>query len=316
MSSATASRALRGMKVHKKFQGKAEAAAAELGYVLNEQARALRSERTMTVGMVYFELTSLLGTELLGAITAGLDEIGYSLFVSTAQGQPDRYDQLVARFLQRRVDALVCVHARGTGTALGGYAAAGAPVLALITQAGGYAGLPRVGPSIAEASAQCLARLKDLGHGRITVLAPDRRSPLIDGFVSVAKEHQAPVLRCEFAEDAFDPRALLAELQSRKALPTVIVTLQAEAAALVGAAEALGISIPRDLSIISIRDRSIPPAALRPSLATLHINPAPMGQAAAAILNAWLSQGVALDGFRPVEVGEWLERDSLGPARI
>ncbi len=39
MSQATASRALRGLNVHKKYQGKAEAAATELGYVLNESAR-------------------------------------------------------------------------------------------------------------------------------------------------------------------------------------------------------------------------------------------------------------------------------------
>src|SRR5262245_7457390 len=121
MSAATASRALRGLKVHRKYQGKAEAAAAELGYVLNESARSLRSVRTMTVGMVYHDLTSMLGMELLRAMAAGLDEIGYSLFVSTAQGKSDHFDQLVHRFLQRRVDALVCVHSDGTGAPLEGY---------------------------------------------------------------------------------------------------------------------------------------------------------------------------------------------------
>ena len=100
MSSATASRALRGMNVHKKFQGKAEAAALELGYVLNEAARALRSEKTMTVGMVYFELTSLLGMELLDSITRGLDEIGYSVLVATAVGQQVAGERCVARSRQ------------------------------------------------------------------------------------------------------------------------------------------------------------------------------------------------------------------------
>ena len=44
----------------------------------------------MTVGLVFFELTSALGMEILDALTSGLDAKGYSLFISTAQGQPSR----------------------------------------------------------------------------------------------------------------------------------------------------------------------------------------------------------------------------------
>lgn len=161
MSQATASRALRGLKVHKKHQGKAQAAATELGYVLNESARALRSVHTMTVGMVYHDLTSMLGMELLRAMTTGLDEIGYSLFVSTAQGKSDQFDKLVHRFLQRRVDALICVHGDGDGAPLQGYASADIPVMALITKQGGYAGLPMIAPTIDGAAKACATRLKD-----------------------------------------------------------------------------------------------------------------------------------------------------------
>ncbi len=102
----------------------------------------------MTVGMVYHDLTSMLGMELLKSITAGLDEVGYSLFVSTAQGKDEHFDKLVHRFLQRRVDALVCVHSNGAGTALGGYAANNVPVMGLITKAGGYGKLPMVHPTV------------------------------------------------------------------------------------------------------------------------------------------------------------------------
>ena len=80
------------------------------------------------------------------AAAAGLDEIGYSLFVSTAQGKNGHFDQLVHRFLQRRVDALVCVHADGDGASLARYAAADVPVMALISKGGGV--FPRSAKSV------------------------------------------------------------------------------------------------------------------------------------------------------------------------
>jgi len=314
MSAATASRALRGLKVHKKYQGKAEAAAAELGYVLNESARSLRSVRTMTVGMVYHDLTSMLGMELLRAMAAGLDEIGYSLFVSTAQGKSDHFDQLVHRFLQRRVDALVCVHSNGDGAALGGYAAAGIPVMALITKAGGYDGLPMVSPTVAGASGECITRLRALGHRAVTVLAPDRLALPIDSFIAAAKTKRMKLVRHEINEAAFDARTVLRTLRAQQPLPTVVVALHAEATKLLEAAAALKMRVPADLSIVAIRDRTAIPPPSSPPFSTIHLDPKPMGQLAADVLKAWLVEGVALTQDRHVEIGSWIERDTTGPA--
>ncbi len=314
MSAATASRALRGLKVHKKYQGKAEAAAAELGYVLNEAARSLRSVRTMTVGMVYHELTSMLGMELLRAMAAGLDEIGYSLFVSTAQGKDDHFDQLVHRFLQRRVDALVCVHSNGDGAALGGYASAGVPVMALISKAGGYRDLPMVTPTVDGASADCIDSLKKHGHRLVTVLSPDRPIPPVDSFVTAAKAKRLKVVRAEVHETGFDAKAALRALMRMAPRPTAIIALQAEATKLVEAATALKINIPADLSIVAIRDRSANPPALPVAFSTIHLDPRVMGQLAADVLKAWLLNGVALTKDRQVEIGTWIERDTTGPA--
>ena len=72
------------MKVNVRNREAVQKAAADLGYVPNEAARSLRVVRTMTVGMVFNELTGPLGMELLGALASELDQNGYSLFVSTA----------------------------------------------------------------------------------------------------------------------------------------------------------------------------------------------------------------------------------------
>jgi LacI family transcriptional regulator len=314
MSAATASRALRGLKVHKKYQGKAEAAAAELGYVLNESARSLRSVRTMTVGMVYHDLTSMLGMELLRAMASGLDEIGYSLFVSTAQGKSDHFDQLVHRFLQRRVDALVCVHANGDGGALGGYAAADIPVMALITKAGGYGGLPMVHPTTEGASTECILRLQALGHRLVTVVRPDRRHAPMESFITAAKTKRMKLDLHQTDEPGFDARALLKALMSKEPRPTAIVAFHGEATKLLEAAKVLKIRVPADLSIVAIRDRSVVPAALPMMFSTIHLDPKPMGQLAASLLKSWLVEGVALKRDRAIEIGSWIERETTGPA--
>jgi LacI family transcriptional regulator len=314
MSPATASRALRGMKVHKKHQGKAEAAAAELGYVLNEAARALRSEKTMTIGLVYFELTSLLGMELLGAITAGLEEVGYSVFVSTALSKPEQYDRLVQRFLQRRVDALVCVHGAGDGAALQGYTAAGLPIMALISKSGGYKDLPLVRPSIGGASIECIRRLRELGHTSFGIIAPPGRRLPTDDFIAAAEAVDMPHERYSILGADLDAKAFLQTLRGQGKLPSVLVAFQAQAVKLLDAAEALSIRVPQDLSIVAIRDRTILPPSVKLPLSLVHIDPPPMGKAAAEAIRAWLVDGQPLIGDRDIEIGIWMERDTTGPA--
>ena len=314
MSAATASRALRGLKVHRKYQGKAEAAAVELGYVVNESARSLRSVRTMTVGMVFHDLTSMLGMELLRAMAASLDEVGYSLFVSTAQGKNDHFDQLVNRLLQRRVDALVCVHSNGEGAALGGYAAADIPVMALITKAGGYRGLPMVHPTTQGASTECIARLQALGHRAIAVVRPERRLPPMESFIAAARAKRMKLDIHQADEAGFDAQMLLSTLMSRQPRPTAITAFHGEATKLLEAAKAMKIRVPADLSIVAIRDRSVVPTAMPMMFSTIHLDPKPMGQLAATLLKSWLVEGVALKRDRAIEIGSWIERDTTGLA--
>lgn len=314
MSAATASRALRGLKVHKKYQGKAQTAAAELGYVLNEAARSLRSVRTMTVGMVYHDLTSMLGMELLRSIASGLDEIGYSLFVSTAQGGNDRFDQLVHRFLQRRVDALVCVHSNGDGGALGGFAASGVPVMALITKAGGYSHLPMISPTVNGASADCIDSLRSRGHKLIAILTTDRLPLPINSFIGTAKAKRMKLVQHRMDNAAFDARATLKALMAMKPRPTAVIALQAEAAKMLEAAPGLKIRIPDDLSVVAIRDRSFPTPAWAETVSTIHLDPTQMGQMASDVLKAWLVEGAPLTADRTVEIGTFIERTTTGPS--
>ena len=102
VSIATVSRALNGLPVSEKNLARVREAVAELGYVANEAARALRSDRSMTMGIIFSDLRNNLGIDLLDALSDTLEEAGYSLLIATAKGEARRFDTLHGQALQGR----------------------------------------------------------------------------------------------------------------------------------------------------------------------------------------------------------------------
>src|SRR5262249_205188 len=145
------------------------------------------------------------------------------------------------------------------------------------TKNGGYSKLPMVMPSIEKAAQECIARLRALGHARVDIFSPDRDVHPISTVAAAAKAKRMKVVRPVLSEAGFEVRARLKELMSGAQPPTVVVALQAEAARLQEAASALKIKVPADLSIVAIRDRSVPAPSLA-TASTIHLDPRPMGQ--------------------------------------
>src|SRR5262245_39616550 len=78
VSIATVSRALNGLPVSPDNHERVHKAAEELGYVANEAARALRNERSHTMGLIFFDLRSELGIELLDPLSEWIEAAGYA----------------------------------------------------------------------------------------------------------------------------------------------------------------------------------------------------------------------------------------------
>jgi DNA-binding LacI/PurR family transcriptional regulator len=314
VSISTASRALNGLKVSKANAEKVRQAATHLGYVANEGARSLRSVRTMTMGVIFLDLNNPLGLELLEALTAGIEQRGYNLYISTARGQEDRYDLLVHRFLERRVDALFCINASGDGAALDRFAAAGIPVAALFHASGGYARLPLIGPTIEAAAKATIERLQELGHHRIGVVRPTLRWGPIETLLRLARDAGLTVRIYEPPEGPLDGVICLSTLMGDEDSPTAILGPQTAVVSLLEAADALHIMVPRDLSLVAIRDRTQQMPTTRLPLSMIHLNPDRVGKVAADLMCDRLAGG-ALEGPVLVEMGAWIERATTGPAK-
>jgi LacI family transcriptional regulator len=316
VSVATASRALTRREVGKRNKNHTRVlkAAAELGYVANEAARSLRNVKSMTVGVVFNQLHDPLSTELLDALASSLEEHGYSLFVATAQGIEERFDNLVFRFLERRVDALFCVNPAGEGEALARYATASIPVICLFSKSGGYEDLPLIASSIGAAVSASIAHLQTLGHQVLGVLRPDRRSRPIETFREIARKAGMTVRSYEIPEGPLDAVGILNSMVNEVQRPTVLVARQTDAMRLFESADAMSILVPRALSIIAIRDRTQQMPNTRLPMSMIHLNPGRVGVEAAAVLVKHLQGETAFSGNLAVEAGAWVEGATVGSA--
>lgn len=314
VSIATVSRALNGLPVAEPNLSRVIRAARELGYVANEAARALRADRTLTLGLIFPRLRAHAGLELLDALAGTVEDRGYSLLVSTARGDGARYDLLMRRFLERRVDALVCVHPTGSGELLDAYRAAEIPVLALFSRPGAFKRLPVVTPSLARAAGDVARRLAALGHRRVALVSRPERIGPIAAVCSALKKVGIALDRHRYGADPREElREVLRAIVSRREPPTAIVTYHRAAVLLMSACREARIEVPEQLSIVSISDHTAESFPARKPFSALVVEPDPLGRAAGRAVLAWLD-GTPPPGETAVEAGTWVERATTAPA--
>jgi LacI family transcriptional regulator len=313
VSIATVSRALNGLAVAEPNLSNVIRAARELGYVANEAARGLRADRTLTIGLIFPRLRAHAGLELLDALAGTVEDRGYSLLVSTARGDGARYDLLMRRFLERRVDALVCVHPTGSGELLDAYRAAEVPVLALFSRPGAFKRLPVVTPSLSNAAGQLAKRLAALGHARVALVSrPERLGPM-SAACSALKRLGVTLDRHVYGPDPRDARAILRTLVARREPPTAVVAYYRQAVQILGACRELHVDVPEQLSLVSISDHTAESFPARKPFSALVVEPDPLGVAAGAAVLAWL-EGTPPPSETRIEAGTWIERATTAPA--
>jgi LacI family transcriptional regulator len=310
VSIATASRALNGLLVSQQSLERVKRAAAELGYVANDAARSLRNDRTMALGLIFFELSSWKGLELLDALSAEVDQAGYSVLISTARGDPGAYDLLMRRFLERRVDGLFCVIPPEGLETPERFISAQVPLLTITRRAKAFAGQPLVMPSLHEAFAASHERLYNEGHRKIAFIEEIERpsaiqTPRLDSSPSPFEIEMVP------QPPPGGMQQLIQDLMARPDRPTLIGGGEAQANHAYAAAKSLGLKVPGDLSIIAFCNASDPRHPDTP-LTSLMIDPGAVGRAAGSTMLNWLNGAHPPKDIR-VEIAHWVWRETTGP---
>lgn len=78
-----------------------------LGYRPHPLARGLRTNRTLTVGMVVPDLMNPLFPPIYAGAESVLGDLGYSVLVASDDDHPERSREVVAALAERRVDGLI-----------------------------------------------------------------------------------------------------------------------------------------------------------------------------------------------------------------
>ena len=107
VSTATVSKYLNGVKLKEKNKISVENAIRELGFKANTIARNLRTNKSMTVGILIPELDNIFSTKIISYVENELTPHGYSTIICDYRSNPELEKQKLAFLLDKMVDGLV-----------------------------------------------------------------------------------------------------------------------------------------------------------------------------------------------------------------
>lgn len=264
-------------------------AAERLGYLADGAARALASRRSRVIGAIVPTLDNPVFASCIDALQQRLDEHGFALLVASAGYDAAREVREVRLLLERGIDGLMLVGADHP-KAVWALLARRRSVPAVVTwTAAPSAPVPAVGFDNRAAARRLVEHLLELGHRRIAMIAGptagnDRAAARVEGVragLAAAGITLGPPLLTERPYTVPDGHAAALALLSLPNPPTAIVCGNDHLAlgALAGA-RAMGLDVPRDLSITGFDDLDFA-AYAHPPLTTVRVPAAEMGRRAA-----------------------------------
>ncbi len=315
VSVASASFALNGQPgVAEDTRRRIVAAAAELGYRANPQARALRRGQTTSYGIVVRNTANPFFLEVLSGAEEVASQQGATLLFLDSRYSLEHERRHVREMAAQRLAGLA-IASVGTGEAIRLWQELrpGAPVVALNTAVAGARGVSWVHPDNAAAVGLPLRRLAELGHTSAAFLSAPRRlmadPDRLRHFQRLATElgltgqvMYSPLTLADVRQ------ATLAVLTGQDPPSAIITNSDHTAHAVYKAARELSLRIGPDVSVVGHDDLATS-ELLDPPLATIRLDGGEMGR---VLMRQLLGEVPPGEYVAPVEL---IERASLQPPR-
>lgn len=260
VSQATVSRTLSGGSgVSEKVRARVLEAAERLGYELNYAARAMRTQRSGTIGVVVDRVTNPFYPEIIESLSRTLGDYDLRMILWDSQGAGEK--GAIQAIGQKMVDGLIFTTATSSSSALTTALAEGAP-LVLVNRIVEGVLCDQVDTDNATMSARVAEYFASSGRmsaGLITgtdeaSTARDRRK----GFLAGAARHDVEVPQELVVDGGFSHRGGYEALQrmfDRPNPPTaVFCSNDLSAFGAVDAARAMSVRVPEDLWIVGYDD--------------------------------------------------------------
>lgn len=259
-------------------------AVAEMGYVPNGAARALASQRSMTMGAVIPTLDNAIFATGIEAFQRRLYESGYTLLLASFNFDLEEEVRQIAALMERRVDGMLLIGFDHRPEVYAKLDAMGVPYVCSWAF-----GLDQKSPCVGFDNRDAMRRLTtylmEIGHRRFAMLAGetahnDRARDRVLGVRDVLKSKGLDIEADAYRECAYSIRAgrlAMRALMEQSPRPTVVMCGNDVIA--FGAlleCQSMAIHVPGDVSITGFDD--LPLASnLQPALTTLRVPATAMG---------------------------------------
>ena len=293
-----------------------------MGYRRNHLASSLRTNRTMTVGVVIPDITNALFPPMVRGIESVLEPQGYTSIIVNTDNLPERETRLVDVLTERGVDGILHAAPMREDDSIRALTAHAVPVVTLNRRVDGLE-VPFVVNDDAGGVRLMMEHLFHMGHRRIAHIAGPQilstGSLRLAAFRAMRDElgldpavcPVAIATRFEDTEGARCADELLATAEGFTAIMTANDRLALGAVALL---KSRGLRVPADVSVTGFND--VPLLELiEPRLTTIRIPQFGAGEAAARLLLDMLAgsnEGPVESVVLPVVL---VERDSVAPPR-
>lgn len=281
-------------KVSPKTSAKIEAAADALNYIRNRAAATTRGQHSNTIGMVVPTLESSIFAELIENVAEQLKAHRQTTLIAT-----NRYDkanelEIVRNFAEHGIDGIILLGCEHDANTLSVLELRQIPTLCVWNHPLSNVGesetsLDTIGVDNVEIGRVAARQVINLGHRNIACIfghseQNDRAAGRQEGILQMMAESSLELLpqwRCKSSYDLRTAKIIATNLLSSTPRPSAVICgNDIIAFATIWAAQALGMRIPQDLSVMGIGDFQ-GAADMMPALSTIRIPARMIGKLAA-----------------------------------
>lgn len=292
--------------------------AEKLGYRPNQIASSLRTQRTMTIGVMIPDITNLIFPPILRGIESVMEPLGYASIIVNTDSQRGREQRLVEILQDRGVDGIIHTAVLLDDPTIVRAAAAGLPVVTLNRKIEGTQ-IPYIINDETAGINAVFSLLYDKGHRRIAHLAGPRALSTgqlrLDAFRAAAQSRGIDPDSLTVIEanqfDESDGRCAAADILHADPGTTAILCANDRLAlGAIDQCRSLGLRCPEDISVTGFNDMPFLDM-IPPRLTTVRIQQFDAGVVAARHMAAMLSgrgASVPIETILPVQL---IERDSV-----
>jgi LacI family gluconate utilization system Gnt-I transcriptional repressor len=299
----TVSRALRGLAiVNDETRRKIEETAARLGYVPNEVARSLKSQRTGLIAVIVPTVSGSVFAETIDGISQTLHGSGYQMMIGESSFDVSREQDVLRALLLRRPDGVIIAGVNHTGDTRNMLKSIDVPVVEIWDLSRDPVDMV-VGFANDTAAHDFIAALVQRGYRRFALASGpmehgNRAERRADGYRRALKEaglRPGPSIVVPHFLSILESGSTLADfIAGHKGIDCLFCSNELIAIGAVVECRRRGIRIPDDVAIVGFGDVETA-VIIDPPLTTVHIRGGDMGRRAASMI---------IDRLRGVETAE------------